>query len=266
MNGKLLIALSLALAAAPFAIAHDPAGTPDFTCQTPAEWLVHDYAGANGRTVADISDNNLDECGTTYGLFIAGAPECYELETRFNAQDPASPLHLLWVLLCATDRPADYDGDLEFALGGALLAVESGATPTGAGSQACLGTEGHHNSHVWVEDVVYGTNVAFTVGADASLVPPPPETGELDCGDNVTRPCTPPNSGLGAEVDAVLALLQTGNCNVNDHLVTCLSVCDVTFGPGADGTYTVWVHPTVNGGDLGTPTGASLGHVKTGPK
>jgi hypothetical protein len=34
----------------------------------------------------------------------------------------------------------------------------------------------------------------------------------------------------------------------------------VGFGPGAEGTYIVWVHPTVTGT---TPTGSSLGHVWT---
>jgi hypothetical protein len=249
---RILIAASLALA--PLALAHDDQGgpgTPDFTCQTPEEWQVHDYAGANGRTVADISDNNLEECGTTYGLFIAGTPECRNLEEEGLDDTP------LYTLICETDRPADYDGDLEYAIGGALLAVESGDGET-SGSIVCLGTLGHHGDTIAVDDQIFGTNVAFTVGADASLVPVP---GEPDCGDNVTRPCQPPNSGLGALVDAILALLQTGNCNPNDHLVTCIGSCAVPFGPGAEGTYVVWVHPTTAGGPGGTPTGASHGHV-----
>ena len=254
---RLLVAASLAMA--PFAFAHSPAGTPDFTCQTPDEWDTHDYAGANGRTVAFISDNNLEECGTTYGLFVAGTPECRRLEDQ-GAADPSSPLHALWLLLCQTDRPADYDGDLEFALGGALLAVESGDGQT-SGSLVCLGTLGHHSNTISVDDEVFGTNVAFTVGADASLVPPVP--GEPDCGDNVTRPCEPNNSGLGPTVDAVLDLLNTGTCNPNDHRVLCVDTCAVPFGPGAEGTYVVWVHPTLNAGPGGTPTGASHGHVSS---
>jgi hypothetical protein len=238
----------------PFALAHDDQGgpgTPDFTCQTPAEWQVHDYG--SGPALLGVSDNNLEECGTTYGLFIAGTPECRNLE------EEGLDGTLLYTLLCQTDRPADYDGDLEFALGGALLAVESGDGAT-SGSIVCLGTLGHHGNTVYVDDQVFGSNVAFTVGADASIpgtVPP----GEPDCGDNVTRPCEPSNSGLGPVVDAILDLLQTGNCNPDDHRVTCLGSCAVPFGPGAEGTYIVWIHPTAAGGPGGSPTGASHGHV-----
>ena len=259
----LIVAASLALA--PFAFAHTDQfgpGTPDYTCQTPAEWQVHDYAAAtNSRLVTGISDNNLEECGTTYGLFIAGAPECRELETRLGANDPGSPLHILWVLLCDTDRVADYDGDMEFAIGGALLAVNDGDGQT-SGSLVCLGTVGHHGSTVSVEDQFFGTNVGFTVGADASLLVLP---GEPDCGDRVIYPCTKPNSGLGPEVDLVLNLLVNVPCNPNDHLLRCHAVCTAPFGVGANGAYYVMVHPTLDGGPGGAPTGASNGHVFAPP-
>ena len=252
-----VLALVVGAAVAPLSHAHEPAGTPDFTCQTPDEWEVHDYAAAHGWSVAGVSDNNLEECGTTYGVFVAGTPECRELETRFDAQDPSSPVHALWLLLCQTDRPADYDGDMEFAIGGAVVAVDGGDGAT-YGSLACLGTPAHHGNVVSVKDEVF-TDVAFTVSADASLVPPLP--GEPDCGDGVHQPCTSSAAATGLAVDAIPDLLGAGTCNPNDRRILCLNVCTVPFGPGADGMYLVHVHPTVAAGPDGTPTGASHGHI-----
>lgn len=263
MQRKLTLAtLALALMAAPVTFAHTDGGgpgTPDFTCQRdPAEWQVHDYAGANGRTVTSVADYNLEECGTTYGLFIAGNPECREIEDRLG-QGPGSPL---WELFCNTDRPADYDGDLEHAVGGAVLASVDGDGET-YGALVCLGTEGHHlpGASIYADDEVFA-DVVLRIGADASIpgtVPP----GEPDCGDGANRPCGDPATWTGdATVDGLINEALNGACNPDDHQVVCLNGCAPPFGPGIDGTYTVWVGPSLNG-NHGNPTGASHGHIYT---
>lgn len=224
----------LALLALPLAVAHDDLlgpGTPDLSCQTPAEWRVHDYAPpAQADTLAAVDDGNIEECGTTFG-FTTGAQECRELEDRYNL----GPGDAVWELVCNTDRPLDFDGDFEFAVGGALLSVESGDGAT-SGSLVCYGALGHHpaGGPVRVQDNLVNP-VAFSVGADASLLPPPP--GMPDCGDGTIVPCP----GFG--------------CNPDDHLHSCPiqnnGVCNVPFGPGADGAYYVFVgrmaRPAVGG-------------------
>jgi hypothetical protein len=221
----LTLLLVFLLAAAPIGLAHTDQGgpgTPDTSCQSPSEWQVHDYAPpAQFDALLGIRDGNLEECGTTYG-FSRGAQECREMEDRFGF----GPGNLLWEMSCNTDEPADYDGDFEFALGGALLAVDNGDGQT-FGSLVCYGTLGHHGSVITVVDKVLNP-VAFSVGADASLVPPPP--GEPDCGDGTISPC---GSSPGP------------TCNPNDHLLSCPiqrnGTCTVDFGPGADGAYYVFV-------------------------
>lgn len=256
MNRALSISIVIALATVSPAVAHDPPGTPNFSCQAIPEWLVHDYVAADGLLLQDVSDNNLQECGTTHGFFVAGNLECDELEYRLGL----GPGHPAWELLCNTDRPADYDGDMEFAVGGALLAVENG-DGWSRGSLVCIGTYGHHGSYVQIEDEVF-RGVLFSVGADASARPPP--AGEPDCGDGVIRACDPrPDPTGNPLLDSVVDILGSAGCNPGDHRVTCMDACYVPFGPGADGTYTVWVHPTFGGGYGGTPTGASRGHVRT---
>lgn len=109
----------------------------------------------------------------------------------------------------------DFDGHSEFARGGAWLLVISGDGTYG--SEACFGESGHHAYYgpIGVEDLVFGAGATFHVAADTvSIVPTPP--GEPSCGD-----------------------LQA------DEQTTCLSSCTVTFVPGIDGAYAVFVEGTV---------------------
>lgn len=250
------LTLAATLALAPLALAHTDQGgpgTPNHHCQTPVEWAVHDYASPNRYRLTGVSDNNLEECVATYGGTQGGTPECRELVDRFG-MGPGNPV---WELLCHTDRPGNFDGDYEFALGGALLAVEDGDGAT-SGSIVCLGMIGHHGITIDIYDQIFGDNVAFSVGADASL-PGAVLPGEPDCGDGVVQPCGSPFPGFATAPDVLYA--PGAACNPDDHLVQCWDVCTVPFGPGANGTYVIWVYATTNGGPRGEPTGASLGHI-----
>ena len=168
-----------------------------------------------------------------------------------------------------------YDGDTEFAYGGAYLVSVSGDGSTGGGL-ACYGTLGHHpqGETVTVTDAS-GLSVAFTVTADATdpLSPVPP--GEVDCGDGVVQPCDPTPPGpstlpqpVGGAVDMVDALLYSSfngggtTCTVGDVRKPCLIRCALDFAPGADGAYVVFVGPSLTGSN-GEPTGATYGHVCT---
>jgi hypothetical protein len=232
----------------PSALAHTDQGgpgTPDLTCQTPLEWRVHDYAFASGVPPGPFLDGNREVC----------APYAPQQVPACRRVPPGTPA---WNLFC-NEISSRFDGDYEFGVAGARLAVESGDGLT-HGAGICHGMVGHHTSHVEVEDALFGTDVAFAVLADASLpgtVPP----GEPDCGDAVFRPCGPTQSGAGPEVDTLIALLSAGICNPEDHLLECHGACDVPFAPGADGTYAVWVHPSSGGGPGGSATASSHGHV-----
>lgn len=121
---------------------------------------------------------------------------------------------------------ADFDEHSEFALGGAWLSVDSGDGNTG-GSVICLGESGHHPRFgpISVEDMVLGVSTPFVVTADReNLHPPPP--GEPDCGD--------------FEVKA---------------RQECTGACTVSFPPGLDGTYVVYV------GDARTGNPGTAGHI-----
>ena len=110
--------------------------------------------------------------------------------------------------------PGDYDRHSEYARGGAWLLVDPGDMTYG--SLACFGEEGHHPYYgpITVIDAVLGP-VEFRVASDwFSLVPTPP--GEPECGD-----------------------LQS------DEGALCVGTCSVTFGPGLDGSYAVFVAGTI---------------------
>lgn len=105
------------------------------------------------------------------------------------------------------------DAHGEYAHGGAWLSVDSGDLAT-YGSFACYGEQGHHPFYgpFTVVDDVLGA-AQFEVAADNTHFPDP-VTG-IDCGD------------FQADVGA-----------------TCTGTCTVTFPPGRDGTYTVFVTGT----------------------
>ena len=124
--------------------------------------------------------------------------------------------------------PADFDGHSEFALGGAWLMADSGDGSTG-GSVACYGEVAHHPffGQFWAFDDVFGAGIPFTVASD-TLNEVDPGTVP-DCGDFTTD---------------------------NHH--TCFGMCIVTFPPGLDGAYIVYV------GDVLTGAPGTLGHIGTG--
>jgi hypothetical protein len=136
--------------------------------------------------------------------------------------DPTNPVH--WAEEIArvdldedgqVHELTDFDGHSEYARGGAWLLVVSGDGTFG--SEACFGEPGHHPHFgpVHVEDFVLGEAATFRVTADSvSVLPNPP--GEPACGD-----------------------LQA------DEQTLCLGSCSVTFSPGVDGAYAVFVEGTV---------------------
>ena len=268
MNKTLLIALAVALVT-PFAAIADPDvfGIPDVTCQSPAEWRLHDYGPpATDNLVFLPQDGNLDDCGTRY---VFGA-NCGEVRPFV----PPIAYPTLEQFLCQTDLPADWDGDSEWAVGGGWLASNSGDGVT-YGSIACLGIEGHHPSggFITVTDAVL-PQVNFSVTADYWDPGNPLPQGGTDCGDGSVEPCdpTPPPPStqpfpVNVVVDSVNVLLHgllNGpyvTCNPLDQVLDCLDHCVIPFGPGADGSYTVFVGPTLSGGPDRTPTGATLGHI-----
>ena len=102
------------------------------------------------------------------------------------------------------------DGHSEYALGGAWFLVDSGDLAT-YGTIACFGEPGHHPFYGPFTVVDDATGPAeFFVGADTTVFPDP--TTGVDCGDFV-----------------------------DDEGVSCVNTCKVTFPPGRDGAYHVYV-------------------------
>lgn len=199
MQTRPLVLLGGLLLALPAAFAHSSSpGLPKTYCEDSSEWNVHDYGvPAEGVLISNLRDGN------TVG-------DC-------NA-DTVFP---------------DYDGHLEWAVGGAWLLVQGG-DGVSSGTIACYGGEGHHPEFgpITVTDNAFASTIPFTVAADTvSFVPP---VGP-DCGDFE-----------------------------NDVAATCISTCFVTFAPGPDGAYQVFVgdvsSPSVSGGHVETP-GASGGTI-----
>ena len=102
---------------------------------------------------------------------------------------------------------ADFDGHREWAWGGAWLLADDGDSNT-YGATACYGEAPHHPYYgpIWVWDESVWNGVQFDVGADYTPV---------DCGDFI-----------------------------DDVSATCIGVCSVTFPPGRDGAYHVFVTGT----------------------
>ena len=273
MKHTLLIVLSLTIAA-PLAFADpDVYGVPDLGCQSPAEWRTHDY-GAPETGAGDYlpQDGNTEPCpyGTGTWLDPAG-DECFIL----GSEPETTRAHRA---LCVDRRPyANFDGDFEWAMGGAWLASRSGDGVT-SGSLACWGVEAHHpvEGTVTVTEAI-APNVFFTVIADypSPLIPShiPPGSGGPDCGDGLLQPCdpTPPESSTllfpaDVVVDAVSMLLHgllnepDVTCNPWDQQIDCLNSCTVPFGPGQDGGYHVLVRPSLTA-DAGVPSVATVGHI-----
>ena len=231
MASKQIVLCALFLTAAPFAYAHDPAGTPKNYCEPQAEWDVHDYgAPANGVLFQGYEDGNLAaDCDGATSV-NPGTP-CAGFE------DPADPLSF-YAGLCDSDVNlpfADPDGHAEYALGGAwLLACDwaCGDDGLGGGSTACFGDVAHHAAFpsVSVQDVVLGSGVVFDVAADhVDVVATAVGLPQDPCGDFE-----------------------------NDVSQGCVGECTVAFGPGRDGAYQVLVqgtagHVGVGGGGGGDP-------------
>ena len=227
------IPLLTAMLLAPVVLAHDPAGTPDRFCTGPNR--EHDYVGAvywrfrfgpvgiASKFYPQLDDGNLEECG--YSPLVGDNQAC-----RLNP---------LLVGVCALDRTADWDRELEFGVGGAVLAAQDPA------STFCWDIPAHHGSNptVYVQDVV-PQQVAFWVMADWAR---PEVAFAAPCGDHIyeacdpTDPaeepgvtCNPQDQGVGAPAQVagpVGSVLPTAPTN---------SV-QVPFGPGQDGTYVVLV-------------------------
>ena len=264
MNKTILIALAVALVT-PFAAIADPdvLGVPDVTCQSPAEWRTHDYgAPATGSLVFLPQDGNLEECGTST-WFDPSGDECVTLGS--------GPVY---DALCATDRAADWDGDYDFMFGGAYLVAVSGDGVT-SGGLACFDVVGHHpvQGTVTVTDLS-GLPTAFSVTADFTNPSSPVPADGPDCGDGVVEPCDPSPPApstlpppVNDVVDIVNGLLYSlfnsdgTTCVQGDASQNCLGSCVVGFGPGADGSYTAFVGPTLSGSADGTPTVATGGHI-----
>lgn len=107
------------------------------------------------------------------------------------------------------------DGHGEFAIGGAVLLASEGTTP-GSGATTCFGYQPDHSPYpdVWVFDHTWPSGVLFMVAADMTSFPQPdPTGGQIDCGDGIPE-------------------VNTGYCI--DH-------CSVSFPPGTDGAYYVFV-------------------------
>lgn len=182
----------------PFALAHNPAGTPKNYCEPTSEWDTHDYAG--GFASVSVRLPNLD--GNLGG----------DCDGSGFAVDPTGP--------SVTWGAADFDGHHEWSIGWARLLVNSGAgvpspdPSVGAGTFFCFGFGGHHPAFgpVTVDDSVLGGGATFYVMADTLDL-----TGVGNgCGDGQV---------LGDE----------------EGFQTCLGSCAVTFPPGLDGSYMVFV-------------------------
>ena len=196
--------LAVALAMAPLAYAHNPAGTPNLACEDPSEWKVHDYgAPAGGFLISGFTDGNMADC-----------------DGDFNPNDPYCVAEEVWredlngdTLVC---EAADYDGHQEYSRGGAWILAEDGTGVASvdpnepAGSLYCFGAASHHEKYgpFTVQDIYFGSGVEFQVAADTlDLI----GDGE-GCGD------------LESDAGAF-----------------CVDTCEVTFPPGLDGSYQVYV-------------------------
>lgn len=172
MNKRFLFSIVVALVVAPFAVAHEPRGTPKNYCEPGWETSVHEYGPpATGVLIYGDEDGNLlADCS---GMGIVG----------------------------------DWDGHTEFALGGARIL---------AGWEAldCYGAEPHHDAYgpFTVDDLLLGYGATFTVASDT-----------VDLLGGSAGPC--------------------GDFE-EDMSTDCVGTCTVTFPPGLDGAYLIYVQGT----------------------
>lgn len=248
MKSPTAILLCLALLV-PVAIAHTPPGPKNF-CESFADWSVHDYVGVwtPGYQVLSADGNHAGDCdGDTV--------------------------------------PADHDGHMDWATGGATLLADNG-NYANQGAWACLGELADHvpQTPIIVIDAVAGGAVRFEVSADWSRPPlseqvasaaqrvfgdgpvsgpqynppppPPPTKHENDCGDGIIEACDPTDP---TAIDGV-------TCNSQDRVLVCLAQpigsasneCTPTFYPGGNGDYLVRV---VVDTDPSHPSFPVAGHI-----
>ena len=252
------LVLLLALASCSLAAAHTPPA-PDPNCSS---WSsVHDYMPVATGMAAHFVDGNVAACPMQKA---ATRGYCAHL-LDIGANDPGHPLYGYWYRYCYLFFKFGqmYDGEPEGGYGGALLFSRSGDGLT-SGVFACYGPRsfGHHSPNVWALDEL-GHGPALSVAADHSKVPP--ESGP-DCGDGVLQPCDAPFLGappVDPLVDMADALLRDAVCNPEDRVQLFDASFDgpsggeLTFAPGADGSYVVFV--TLDQGE--TPGVATAGHI-----
>ena len=240
MNKTFLLVVAAAFLVAPLAMAHTPAGTPDRFCTGPTK--THDYgAPATGRLIWNYQDGNLQECGTTQEFQIAQICVDDAIPESCIPVCENGPVSNELQTLCDSDRTADWDRDLEYAVGGGVFAAVEPA------SVDCWDIPAHHGSStgitVWAEDVVFLGDVTVSVTSDWARADDPTQP---ECGDNVTEVCDPTDP---AEVPGV-------TCNPLDQAVRGIPPATglvAGFGPGQDGVYNIFVGP-------GT-AGSSQGHI-----
>ena len=174
---------------------------------------------------------------------LAGTPKLHcESGAEASTHDYGAPAAggVLWGFAdgnrddCDGDgTPGDYDGHSEWGLGGAWMLAGEGDGVT-SGSTACYGEPAHHALYgpFSVQDVVLGAGASFVVAADdLNPIGPDPITG-ADCGDFEA-----------------------------DRGALCTGSCVVTFPPGLDGSYQVYVQGTAghvdSPGGIGSPPSCS---------
>lgn len=269
MERSVFLVAALAILA-PFAAAHSPA-RPVTACQDPAEGRYHEYVPPVHGLLITGEDGNVSDCRHSdlvsgFSLYYPHEPECGWLGGTPGVCEPVT---------VPIDRPVlDYDGEWDYAQGGAWLFVVTG-DGAASGVAACFGAPsvGHHGGDVlaW-DDAGFGPRILLT--SDHS---PRGEEDLPDCGDNIVEPCdlTPPEPSdapepLNVVFDTYNALMysrispQGMFCNPLDHVVETAATLDgptrlsPPFGPGADGTYNVFVLPDFDRGLL-----PQSGHVWT---
>jgi len=215
-----LIALALI---APVAIAHTPPGPKNF-CESSNDWSEHDFVAGNGHLLwgSPLQDGNL--LGDCNGDTV----------------------------------PGDYDGHLEFAVGGGYLAAANGGVYASGpwlgaswGSVACLGENADHTPATEVSVSATGTGgaVGFSVTSDYARDAVPadtdPQTGaQTICGDHLIEPCDPTSP---TDVDQVTCNAKDGELIVPPAALGSLSNAGTpTFGPGQNGAYVVFIDIWVN--------------------
>lgn len=202
MRTMFALTLSAALAAFPYVLAHDGGlGLPKAYC----EWddtRIHEYSvGLVAGQAGWQSDYYVRDF--TLGESVDHSDADAARRTIEDLQDGASTF-------CRTDESHVGDGHYEFAVGGAVLLVDSL-------SERCWGTYADHtrDNPIRVVDAS-GTSTAFRIGVDHLDNAAPLSAGETYCGDMET-----------------------------DRYVDCVDSCDPMLLPASlDGSIQVYVFGT----------------------